>query len=66
MATTIQVSHELKQKIDKIKGEKTYEQIIAELLVTQKRMKVAEQMSKYNSQIDQETKDWLESKGPWD
>ena len=69
MATTIQVSSELKNELQALKENKTYEEFIKELLIQTKRLKVAQSMEEYGKKEgkteQQELNEWEHTEITW-
>jgi predicted CopG family antitoxin len=70
MTSTIQLSEETKQALKTMRPNKSYEEIIKELIKQQKRIKVAEDMKEYGLKYGKEgldeVKEWEKIETPWD
>ncbi len=69
MATTIQISNELKEELSRLKKDETYEDVIRKLLRRNKKMIVAEQMEEYGKEHGEESlkelKEWETTELEW-
>lgn len=68
MVTTIQISEKVRDELASLKKNRSYEEIILELLKKHKRQVVAEEMSRYGkeeSSLD-EHKEWESADATWD
>ncbi len=69
MATTIQISNELKEELSRLKKDETYEDVIRKLLRRNKKMIVAEQMEEYGKEHGEESlkelKEWEKTELEW-
>lgn len=69
MATTIQISEELKQELNNMKKNETYEEVINKLLREHKKTVIAEKMKEYGEKHGKESlnelKDWEQTDIKW-
>jgi hypothetical protein len=67
MATSIQVSHELKDRLKEYKSSQTYEEFITKLLHEHTRTQVAKHMREYatNNDTQKEVHEWKHTETAW-
>jgi predicted CopG family antitoxin len=69
MTTTIQISNEVKDELLTLKKEKTYDDVLKQLLKKNKKYLVAEEMreygTKYSKENLEEVKEWETTETQW-